>query len=112
MNEAAQHLGTCQRALGKEVRLHRHVWASRYAPFSPLTVRGCLATAGTLLGCLPEPAFPLAVPYRAGLSPSRSDPAHQAPGSCSRSFLIAGQRCCEGTAARIRVCYLERVGSK
>jgi hypothetical protein len=45
-----------------------------------LTVRGPLATAGTLLGRARNPQSLLAVPYRAGASPSRSDPTHRAPG--------------------------------
>ena len=60
-----------------------------------LTVRGLLATAGTLLGRAPEPAIPprnpqslLAFPYRAGASqPFGPDP--RAPG-CSRSFSLLG----------------------
>jgi hypothetical protein len=78
-----------------------------------LTVRGPLATAGTLLGRAPEPAIPIGCSLSGGGFPQPFGPDPPSSGvTLLPELLITRQRCGEGTAARRQVCYCEIAGSQ
>ena len=77
-----------------------------------LTVRDPFATVETLLGRALEPASPIGCSLLGGASPSRSDPPIELRDDLLPELSHSRQRCCEGTVARRKVCYLKCAGSQ